>query len=114
MNPSLVDGEHGVDADVGELVGHLGVQLRVEGGLRNLDEDVPLLRLRQRYLHLVEDLQRLLFSSLKALRDDARVQVVGNVQLRLLQELPDEENRGSGAVAGHVILGGKSIENILA
>ena len=54
MNSCLVDGEHGVDADVGKLAGHLGVQLGVEGGLGDLDEDVPLLLLGERDLHLVE------------------------------------------------------------
>ena len=107
MNSCLVDGEHGVDADVGELAGHLGVQLSVEGGLGDLDEDVPLLLLGERDLHLVEDGQRLLLARLEALGDDARVQVVGDVQLRLLQELPDEQHCRGRAVARHVILGGR-------
>ena len=34
------------------------------------------------------------------------MQVVGDVELGLLQELTDEEDRRGRAVAGHVVLGG--------
>ena len=77
---------HRVDDDGRELFGHLGVH--------------------QRDLDLVQHLERLDLGQIKALGDDPGVEALLDVGVGLLEELPDQQDGGGGAVPGDVVLGG--------
>lgn len=97
-----LNGEHSVDADLGEFVGNAVVQFGPQGRSGNVQE--ILLRGFNGNFQAVQDFQSLGPGKIESLGQHPRMEALGDVEIGLLQQLADENHCAGGSVASHVVL----------
>mmetsp|Transcript_102167 Transcript_102167/g.256094 ORF Transcript_102167/g.256094 Transcript_102167/m.256094 type:complete len:243 (+) Transcript_102167:983-1711(+) len=94
-----------VHDDLGHRVGDGRGDLRPERRPRHANQSLSVAQgVRHRDFEGVEERDHLLPGEVEALRDQPRVQPLGEASLGQLHQLPDEHDTGRGAVAGDVVL----------
>jgi hypothetical protein len=101
------DGFHGIDDDLSEWVGNSGVDLGVQGGACNADQEISR-HLFLRDLEIFEESESLLLGFLKTINDDSGVDAFAEVSLGLTHELTNEKNISCGAISNDIVLSGSS------
>mmetsp|Transcript_4838 Transcript_4838/g.12157 ORF Transcript_4838/g.12157 Transcript_4838/m.12157 type:complete len:574 (-) Transcript_4838:48-1769(-) len=100
-----------VDDGIGDLLGEVVLELRLERRRRQAPQEVAIVLDPPAGvvggaidLELVEELDRGVARDVESLGDDARMQALGGVPLGLFEELAAEEDRGGRSVSRYLVL----------
>ena len=96
------NGLNGIDEDFTEWVSNIWVDLGVQGGTGNIDEELSIDFLLN--FEFFEETKSLSLGELHTLNKGSWMDTVSDVSLGLSHDLTDEENVGGGSISDHIIL----------
>mmetsp|Transcript_903 Transcript_903/g.569 ORF Transcript_903/g.569 Transcript_903/m.569 type:complete len:422 (-) Transcript_903:70-1335(-) len=99
-----LDSLDGINDDFGQRIGKVGVDLGVQGGSSNIDEEVTLDITLNGLLEFFKELKSFDLSELKTVNNDSRVNTITEVSFSLTHDLTNEENIGGGTITSNIIL----------
>jgi len=98
------DGLNGINEDFTEWVSNIWVDLGVQGGTGNIDEELSVDFLSN--FEFFEESKSLGLGKLHTLNKDSWMDTVSDVSLGLSHDFTDEKNVGGGSISDHIILSG--------
>ena len=104
-----VDGLDSVDEDLTEWVSEFWVNLGVEGGSSNINQEFSSWLLHN--FEFFEELKSLGLSELHTLNKDSWMNSITDVSLSLSHDLSDEKDTGGGSISNHIVLSSSASTN---